>query len=304
MNRYFGLLFIAALCFISCETVVELDVPYEKPKLVVNGFFNPDSTFRISLYQSRFILNEGDFMGDFKTVSDAKVILYDEGGKRLAKLDETKSGIYEANIKPQAGEEYTIKVSKDGLETVTATDSIPADSARIKKYEASVGFFSDSNRRRRLALSLWIDDPSGKDFYEIYGIEKSVIYTNQGDTLVLENVLNFSSRDPIFTDYVYYSDFLYFDDRLFNEKVREVTFHASLDDAYCPEGCTEKEEITVYLRKVSESYFEYKDTNALQREVGDNPFAEPVIIYNNIKNGFGIFAGFRTSEIAIEVPEE
>lgn len=295
MNRYFAIIFIAACCFSSCETVVNLDVPYEDSKLVVNSFFNPDSAFSISLYQSRFILDEGYF----KKVSGASVILHDSEGNRLAKLKETETGIYEANVKPQAGKEYTIKVSKEGFETVTATDHIPVNSAKITKYEASQGFYSESNRREYLTLSLWIDDPAGKDFYEIYGTQKITIYTNQGDTLTSENVLHFSSSDPIFTDYVLNSEFLYFDDKLFEGEVRKITFKASLDDWYCTEQCVETEKITVYLRKVSESYFNYKDTNALQREIREGPFAEPVIIYNNIKNGFGIFAGYRTSTFVI-----
>jgi hypothetical protein len=300
MNRYFPILFIVACCFISCESVVTLDVPHEESKLVVNSFFNPDSTFRISLHQSRFVLEEGRF---FETVSGAKVMLFD-GDKKLAELEETETGIYEAIVKPEAGKEYTIQVSKEGFKTVTATERIPADSAKIIKYEASQEFYSESHREMMLSLSLWLDDPEGIDFYEIYGVEKSTVYTNKGDTLVREDIIHFSSGDPIFTDYMYNSDFLYFDDTLFDGEVRKITFSAALNEIYCSEECVQEDKITVYLRKVSESYFKYIDTNALQREIGDNPFAEPVIIYNNIENGFGIFAGYQTSELVLEVSEE
>lgn len=46
--------------------------------------------------------------------------------------------------------------------------------------------------------------------------------------------------------------------------------------------------MTLYLRKVSHSYYQYKETKHLQDKLSGDPFAEPVPVYNNIENGVGI----------------
>ena len=48
----------------------------------------------------------------------------------------------------------------------------------------------------------------------------------------------------------------------------------------------------VYLISASEDYFRYKRTYSLQEESSGDPFAQPVNVYNNIENGFGIVAGY------------
>lgn len=47
------------------------------------------------------------------------------------------------------------------------------------------------------------------------------------------------------------------------------------------------------INKVSPAYYNYKETLALQSSINNNPFAEPVSVYSNIRNGYGIFAGYR-----------
>ena len=53
--------------------------------------------------------------------------------------------------------------------------------------------------------------------------------------------------------------------------------------------------IIVTLRTVSEDFYNYKITGSLHDNSSDNPFAQPVNVYKNIDNGFGIFAGYRIS---------
>jgi hypothetical protein len=53
--------------------------------------------------------------------------------------------------------------------------------------------------------------------------------------------------------------------------------------------------VRVVLRSVSEDYYNYMATKELQDETSGNPFAQPVSVYNNVSNGFGIFAGLSNS---------
>ena len=53
------------------------------------------------------------------------------------------------------------------------------------------------------------------------------------------------------------------------------------------------------LRTVTEEYYQYIFTRDLQASVENNPFAQPVQVFDNIENGLGIFAGY--SQIRKEV---
>ena len=46
------------------------------------------------------------------------------------------------------------------------------------------------------------------------------------------------------------------------------------------------------LRTVTEEYYQYNYTRKLQSFVRNNPFAQPVQVFDNIENGLGIFAGY------------
>ena len=50
------------------------------------------------------------------------------------------------------------------------------------------------------------------------------------------------------------------------------------------------------LRTVTEEYYTYNYTRDLQASVENNPFAQPVQVFDNIENGLGIFAGYSQME--------
>lgn len=52
----------------------------------------------------------------------------------------------------------------------------------------------------------------------------------------------------------------------------------------------------VLLRTVTEEYYEYNYTRDLQASVENNPFAQPVQVFDNIESGLGIFAGYSQLE--------
>lgn len=295
MIRKLNILILAAVC-LSCQTVVEIDVPHEENQLVVNSFFHPDSTFGISLKQSQFVLERGDF----KIVTGATAILMDGEGNEIGQLNDQGSGIYTSDIKPQPGKSYRIKVSKKPFTTVTATGSVPEDTARITKVDVE-------QRKRGVSISIWLDDSAGEDYYELYGISKSVVYTPE-DTIRSEDLMSFHSDDQTFEHFDGNSQrYLFFDDVLFDGHETRFNLDSAFGGVGCVDDvntdCQEKQKTTLYLRKVSKTYYQYKETKELQDQLGGNPFAEPVPVYENIENGLGIFAGFQESAYTIEIPE-
>lgn len=297
MTRKLIIVLVAVFYICSCETVVQLDVPQKDNQLVINSLFHPDSTFGITLSQSQHVLDDGEF----KEVTGATAIVMDEKGSELATLQEQEPGSYTSNLKPKPGQSYQIEVSKSGFATATATDAVPRDSAQITKYEVK----RVSNSHNSIRLSIWIDDPKSKDYYQLYGRENVTIYGEEIDTTLYEEEVYFASDDPVFGDYGNNRQRLFFDDVLFDGQVKKLNIQTSVGRYQCSpmsDVCDQEIEVTLYLRKLSEAYFNYIETSFLQDDLNDDPFAEPVPVYDNIKNGVGIFGGFRVSEYPIEIP--
>jgi hypothetical protein len=49
------------------------------------------------------------------------------------------------------------------------------------------------------------------------------------------------------------------------------------------------------LRSISKEYYDYQTSLNEYWNADGNPFAQPVQVFTNIENGFGIFAGFGKS---------
>ena len=57
----------------------------------------------------------------------------------------------------------------------------------------------------------------------------------------------------------------------------------------------------VILSTVSEGQYRYTRSVDLQYENDGNPFAEPVQVYTNVENGFGIMAGSSASQVVVDL---
>ena len=298
MIRKLLITFIAVTCSFGCDTVVQLDVPRNNSQLVVNSLFAPDSTFGVSLYKSVFVLDEGRS----QPIAGATAKVFDSNGNEVTQLSEQEEGVYTSNVSAEPGKTYEIKVSKSGYETATALSAVPADTAQVIKLETTSSSESSSSAR----ISLWIDDPEGVDYYEVTGQSQTVIYTPK-DTLYFGKKLYLNSNNATFEDFDSGRYDMFFDDKLFDGTRQKLTFRTNLLKAQCTNDnaeCRDEHEVTFFVRKTSKAYYRYKQSIHQQNEVGGDPFAEPVPVYDNIENGLGIFAGFRVNKYELDVPED
>ena len=60
-------------------------------------------------------------------------------------------------------------------------------------------------------------------------------------------------------------------------------------------------ELFALLRTTTEEYYNYNYTRDLQASVENNPFAQPVQVYDNVENGLGIFAGYSQTEKEVTI---
>ena len=91
-----------------------------------------------------------------------------------------------------------------------------------------------------------------------------------------------------------------FNDLLFNGQNKNLELEIPNEEYWnFIDGSTEwsykRLSLTLYLHNISKSYYYYRTSLELYQNASGNPFAQPVQVYSNIDNGFGIFAGSQVS---------
>lgn len=295
--------FFARICFFSfflllfhsCQTVVELELPDKDPSLVLNCFFNPDSVFTAEISKSQYVLDNASI----KRVNEAKVTLF-EGSVWIEDLVNVSDGYYRSsNYIPLVGKNYSLVVEAPGYKTVNAQDFIPA-TTRILGVDTG-SFFFESQQFFEMKIR-FKDPPEEENFYQLQLFTKNYFqnFDSAGnvffDTTGYNQSLGFESHDLVFDDINWFGPSgAVFSDELFSKKgeytVSVLTYlygnpMDSLSKGYSAD------EVKISLKSVSESYYKYVRSYLKYQQSHDNPFAEPVQVYNNINNGYGIFAGF------------
>ena len=279
-----GSLFILA----SCTMVVPVDLPDQEPRLVVNSFLKAGDLIQVRVTRSQ-PLSIG-YYDTFHVVRNATVILITDGTQRdTLDFDHSFEGYSRLGKTAQIGRSYRLEVSAAGFTPVHAEATVPQpvtiDSLRFEKFVRT-----NNDNVRESDLFITFTDHAGRNDY--YGMRIIFEPKDMGG----EYDLCYSTRDPVLNngteifsqvEPMYYCGTVRFRDNLIDGSRYTAAVSISeydLDDQV--EGT-----IHVELLSYSEDLYRYVVSTQLQFDTGNNPFAEPVIVFNNITNGFGIFAG-------------
>jgi hypothetical protein len=271
------------LLLMGCELVVDVDIPLEERKLVLNSFFNPDSTWVAKVALNRHILDDAPYA----IVEDADITVY-QGATEIGKMQYDSLGFYSAkDFKAEVGKEYSIKATSSGYQGIEASSYCPII---IKADTSDFRMSVDEYGMTEYSFTLTFDDLPGRNYYQIAGLLQSR-YKNPatGQGFIRTSPLQIWSDDKgIDDEQIYNAEGFYFDDGLFNGK------RFSLKVKFTPNfwGGGVETKYFIYFRHVSADYFRYKVTSLLQSNTSGDPFAQPVKVFSNINNGFGIFGGY------------
>lgn len=286
----------------ACEQVIEPDLPEHTPRLVLQAFFTPDSTWVAFVGRSVGIL---EAMPEREmSVADATVELLKEGRviDRLEFFQEERVYLWEKGAL-QAGESYSLRVAAPGFAPIQATDAIPRPvPTAIASHRTHTSSRAES-RIKDLSIKLEIQDPPGEtNYYQIrmyHHIPRSSFFSSeryyQGP---------FSTQDPSIAadnsdDDSFIEGEAFFIAPFFKDALFDGQTHAIELDNY---NVAEHTRVYVQVLYVSETYYEYLRSAKLHESTQDNPFAEPLSVYSNVENGYGIFAGYssQTFELVLE----
>jgi len=303
-TRRITYIIIAVLPLImSCEKIIDIDIPEAERKIVLNGLINPDSLVEVNISRSMSILEENKFI----FLENANVRLF-ENDIEKGGLQYMGSGNYKLlDFYPSSGSNYRLEVESSGLKSVSALTGLPDP---IPISEIDTVSVADDWGGSSLRLSFSLNDPPTEDFYAVslyathkvfdyetfelldslttYRLYFELLTIGQGgvqDMLIEENAT------------IYFNEKVFIADHLFNGKVFDLDL--SIGKYFFNEADTIW--IDVNVEHVSKPYYLYAAScNKYERTHG-NPFSEPVSVYTNVENGLGIFTGYSTASRQIEL---
>jgi hypothetical protein len=281
-------LFLASILF-SCEQDVTLEFN-SKPKLCLNCVLNPDSLITASLTLSHLLDNSGNF----EAVNNAVITLYEENNiKGTLKLK--SEGKYILNHKPVSGKTYHIVAETTGYESIKAITTVPEQP--IILYSKDTTRIIESVNRPIMNINVGVMDKVGNNFYWLYG------------TWILKGRKDGGGCNPINAPYV--DTFNRYIDSDSKYGFRHFLQIRMTDEGYDGEqltftipdmaGSGINFQSFMHFLNADEHYDKYIKTTLIKRmsENDDLPFYEPVQIYSNIENGYGIFGSCAITTIKL-----
>ncbi|OQY05329.1 MAG: hypothetical protein B6I20_01535 [Bacteroidetes bacterium 4572_117] len=302
MKNLITILLLSIVLF-ACEKTVTIKIPDNGRKLTINSFFQQDSSFSVSLTKSRYIM-DGKY--EFDNVENADINLF-ENDNLIEKLGETNPGVYKSNFIPTENNNYRIEVSSTDFPMAQAQSFMP-EKTEIIDISTSESF--DEYGNPGTAFKVKFKDKPNIDSYYFVNVNKRInfSYYDEDEGTDVESTYtqaeDIYSEDPI----VFQEDWgltagLLVSGELING--REYTLSFETSGYYYYDGHEPDNESNttyfVYLHSISKDYYLYYKSLSKHKEAQDEFFMEPVQVYNNIENGFGIFAGFSTAVDSVKV---
>lgn len=282
----------AFIFLLACETVVDLDIPFDRPKVTVSSSLVASESPEVRLTFSKHILDNNY---NYAPIANATVRMIHNGNTYILEFDPEIGKYGNDAITIEAASLYQLIVEVPGYDAITVTETVPV-SVPIQSFEINGIVELEWNTRED--ISLVFDDPIGENFYEIYAFNiQKYRYTNQSGEIV-----EYVNRQPIYLtakNPVYQQEYggftILFNDRLFDGNTFEMEMFASGSPfTYDPgSGGVDLDvevESYVVLKSVSRSYYLYQTTFNLQNWNDGDPFAQPVQVFTNIPNGLGIYS--------------
>ena len=267
---------------------IDLKLPEESAKITVNAFFSPDSLCTAELSLSHSVLESSVFA----PIDNGRIVIY-QNGNAVDTLTNIGSGKYRSTgFKPAGGSNYDLKITAPEYNEVTSTSYVPSVTP-ITDVEVYTDPYLSADQDEETKMTITIQDrPGEKNFYLLTIIQIDTIRHLNSPPRVYRVPLRIRANDPLINNSSRTYDIIdgiCFNDALFDGKNVTLEVRALYYQ-------TRSEFMKIfYLKTISEDLYKYEMTFGLQDQNSGNPFAQPVNVYNNINNGYGIFAGYSTA---------
>lgn len=278
-----------AFFFASCEEDLNVDIPKEDSKLVINSLLGKDSLLRIHVGSSADFNNSASDTG----LDNANVQI-SRDGQVLETLTHTQNGWYnlENHFLTDDGI-YKVEVTHQDHETITSETNMLSKVSIIDLNYS----LEESNK---LTFSLeFKDDSEQSNYYMILlkAINKSTAIDIEyfSDDIVFNGNL---SENPIGLQQNMLRGSRTFSDNNSNGNTYSISFYA-FDINF---DITQLfKEYRVELYHITEDYFKYERSLVSFDNREDLPFYKKVNLHSNVNGGYGIFTSYAIDTKSIRI---
>jgi hypothetical protein len=297
--RIFAFIFFCLL-FASCVKPVELELPIYSNNLSVNCFFSPDQPFQV------YVGKTGSMFDSLNVnIDNAEVSIYN-GNILKGQLQHIGKGWYEnPELFPEPGILYTLKANVAGYTEAFASDSVPSTFATFTYLggQNDAWYVNDAGMTLSYFGFLFeIENLPGNHYFKVYYNAITVDYDKWDSIWVTDTIQEpLQCFDPVIKEegsrYI-------FSDINFGNKPYQLQLLNSNIDFYLEYRDTVHSEIQVL--QVSPAYFNYQIAYEKHKKGLNSDFLnpiEPVVMYSNVTNGYGIFAGYRSNKFPVNIEQ-
>jgi hypothetical protein len=273
----------------SCFKEVDYEIPLIKPKLVLSSFFTANENIIVTVTQTQ---SSKDTLYNISK----EIGVWINGNGQEYELQRLNENTFRTTFKPIENCKYMVKVQVDGFETITSEDSIPdAVNFEIDRYIPFV--YVDNEGYSYSAFQITINDiPKERTYFELRMKEELLVGNKTTINFSDINSSDLIVRNEGIVNQLFDKISLLFTNELINTSSRKlsVVFNNEIKDDYVKILRAE-----IQLRTVSKDYFDYKKKLYLNinNQSGDfwDSSGSSVEAFTNVKNGYGIFAGYSQS---------
>ncbi|MCF8359551.1 MAG: DUF4249 domain-containing protein [Prolixibacteraceae bacterium] len=260
---------------------------------VVNCLFTPSKPFCV------YVCKTASMLDTAVQVFDNAVVRILTGNDTVAVLPAIGGGYYrDEGVFPKSGVFYTLQVEVPGYDMLQASDSIPSVVSNVEYtgYELNAwmneeGFFYDG-------LNFIIHDTPADNYYEFTNRCYYKRYDRDSqDTINVVRIGSFKTNDPVVTQNDIWQTV--FSDVTFNGVDYPLQVLESVG-SYRYNNGRDHYKYEVEVIQGSSIFYTYRLTYLKHDEAQYADFwdpMEPIIMYSNIENGYGIFAGYYAQTI-------
>ena len=281
------LVLIGYIVVSACQKIIEIELPDQELVPVVNCLFTEGEPFKVHLSRVKVADSKA-----YASIDDASVKLFD-GDEFLGTLDSEGEGVYlDSALLPKIGHSYSLEIKSPDDDAIRVEDFLPGIGLQVLGHHfiqnAGIDDEGQSYSELRIELS---DSEDSENFYGISVLADPGV----GKLFPLE----ITSNDTKITNEIIvedYPDILVFRDDQFNASTTVVSVRFSYDIA-----------THFRLYSFSSDAFSYIRSLIIHNYTKEYDFwevYEPIAVYSNVENAYGIFAGysFRDYEITAKNP--
>lgn len=280
-------MFILSLLLSSCspdffdQAVPNAKLDAKEPDIVIEGYCGKDSVFSVLLSKSKPTFNAS---ATEYTLDNATVTISNKGTACILNLDnpafngnkfnQSRYRAADTAFKFKTGETYDITVHANN-KTATATCVIPGDAPVFTyKVDSLQGNEDDDVYIDYYAIIEWDVAAGDQNYYVLQAESRSTGNTNWSKS--------YTSYDE---EYAYASH-----DAANGHFKKSIALMRKYKKYYYPNSYPY--EFRLSLVRANKDFYNFYKTYKLNAYGGEDPFAEPVSLFNNVKGGYGIFSGY------------